>query len=146
MSEVERFESKFEPVTESGCWIWVGACTGNGYGSFWMSPGYQAAHRVSFEMYNRALEGKEMVLHKCDTPLCVNPDHLFVGTHADNMADRQAKKRHAFGGRNAGAKINESDAIDIRLSSLPTAVLMKKYGISKSTVCRIKAKKLWSYI
>lgn len=77
------------PVTECGCWIWMRGATGDGYGSF---RGMRA-HRYSWQMQYGEIPPDMDVLHRCDVPLCVNPDHLFLGTHTDNMRDKIAKGR-----------------------------------------------------
>ena len=98
LSVQERFEALYVPVPEAGCWIWIGGLSGNrGYGAFWNGIRNVRAHRYSLE---RAT-GKEippgmMACHKCDTPLCVNPDHLFVGTQSENMQDCVAKGRYVL--------------------------------------------------
>lgn len=98
-SMLERFEEKFEPVTESGCWIWTASVHGGGYGLF--HTGLQRrkgkmeyAHRVSYELYNGVDPLEEEVCHKCDVTSCVNPSHLFLGSHKDNMEDMMEKGRY----------------------------------------------------
>lgn len=141
-----RFEEKHIPVTESGCWIWIGAKTGNGYGVIWVKGEYVASHRVSYEMFNGSIPARHLVCHTCDTPLCVNPDHLFIGSHADNMADRNRKLRQAHGERNFGSKLKNNDVLAIRNSSKDNKVLAAKYGVHFSTIYEIKTNKTWRNI
>lgn len=100
----DRFNEKHTPEPNSGCWIWTAAVGSWGYGrlevgvketGFWAEP----AHRVSYQIHRGKIPEGLHVLHKCDTPLCVNPDHLFVGTPRMNTADMVAKGRHAHGDR-----------------------------------------------
>lgn len=84
----------------SGCWLWTGHREGSGrYGQIWVRRGRndyarQPAHRVAWEITYGAIPEGMCVCHRCDTPLCVRPDHLFLGTQADNMADMKAKGRY----------------------------------------------------
>ena len=92
----DRIDSQSMPVPEAGCWIWMGGIGGNGYGKGW-SPSWRPAieaHRLAFLAYVGAIPNGKHVCHKCDTPLCVNPDHLFLGTHLENMRDMARKGRH----------------------------------------------------
>lgn len=88
----DRFEAKVSPVPHAGCWLWTGAETGTGYGAFW-AHGERRAHRVSYRLYKGPIPNGMVVCHRCDTPLCVNPEHLFLGTQRDNMLDASRKGR-----------------------------------------------------
>jgi hypothetical protein len=94
---MERFERQHVKVPISGCWIWLGHETGsNRYGTLRVDNKQVMAHRFSYERHIGPV-GDLQVLHRCDTPLCVNPHHLFLGTNQDNVDDRQAKGRQARG-------------------------------------------------
>lgn len=110
MMNMEKFFSNIIPEPNSGCWIWLGPVFAKrrrsiGYGRYGKTN--KLAHRVSWEVHNGALNG-EMVCHSCDTPLCVNPDHLFLGSAASNMADKVSKSRQARGGRIRHSALDES--------------------------------------
>jgi hypothetical protein len=94
MTLLERFEAKYIPVTESGCWLWEAFVDVDGYGTIWDGRIKRSAlaHRISYELY-RGNPGEFHVLHLCDVRCCVNPNHLFLGTNLDNIADRHKKGR-----------------------------------------------------
>lgn len=90
----ERFDEKWEAVTESGCWIWTAGLDSRGYGKFRLPDKQMKAHRQAYILYKGAIPEGMIVCHTCDVPTCVNPDHLFLGTHKDNMQDKLRKGRH----------------------------------------------------
>lgn len=94
----ERFDEKWMPEPNSGCWLWLGANDNRfGYGKFCFRGRNQMATRVSWFLRHGALpEPKLNMCHKCDTPACVNPDHLFLGTQSDNQLDSIRKGRHKY--------------------------------------------------
>lgn len=87
----DRFWSKVQKT--DGCWEWQGGHFTHGYGRAWDGERQVLAHRLAFVLASGAIPDGMHVLHKCDVPLCVNPEHLFLGTHADNMADCGEKGR-----------------------------------------------------
>ncbi len=99
MTDLERFENNIHRITESGCWIWMGGSTSGGrYGFF--SSRYKAgsAHKAALRLYKGLdVPSTTSVCHSCDVGFCVNPEHLFLGTHTDNMRDMVRKGRHKSG-------------------------------------------------
>lgn len=89
-----RFDAKYVPIPEVGCWIWTGAVNcERGYGYFLFDGKPRLAHRASWAMHKGQIPDGMNVLHRCDIPSCVNPNHLFLGTLSDNMQDCAAKGR-----------------------------------------------------
>ena len=146
---LERFEDKYIPVSETGCWIWIGCYTcATGYGRIKIDGKHTLSHRASYEMYIGPIPKNLHCLHSCDTPECVNPDHLFLGTHQDNMADRDAKGRgNAPNGEKCGAsKLTESQALEIFHAKGTNQEIADHYGITSANVGYIKRKVTWKHI
>jgi hypothetical protein len=103
------------------------------------------AHRVSFDLFVGDI-GDLDVLHKCDNPECTNPDHLFLGTHADNMRDASQKGRMCRGEARANSKLTESDVYEIKASSKLQKELSKLYGVHQSIISRVKNGHRWGWL
>lgn len=146
-SIVDRFW-KYVQKTDT-CWLWTGATHEFGYGvirnSAGTKPANVKAHRLSWEIHNGPIPDGLNVCHHCDNPPCVNPDHLFLGTDADNVADMIAKGRQVYGGTPAGEthhqrKLTDAQIGEIRslyatgIISLPE--LSKYYGVSHTSIDR----------
>src|ERR1700761_773896 len=94
-------------VDENGCWIWNGAVSGNGYGINTRAGKGKRMHREYYTHFKGPIPEGMHVCHRCDVPRCVNPDHLFLGTNADNMADKVAKGRQTRGAASKSARLTE---------------------------------------
>lgn len=93
---LDAFEHKFIPEPNTGCWLWTASLCRDGYGNFYDGKRVIGAHRFSWQTYKGEIPEGLHILHKCDTPACVNPDHLSLGTHRDNMNDSLLKGRNFF--------------------------------------------------
>lgn len=133
------------PEPNSGCWIWEGWVTGKGYGQISIDKKYIGAHRLSWEAFFGEISGKQLVCHKCDVKLCVNPEHLFLGTHADNSNDMHAKgrARPPSGVSHYRAKFSAEDIKKIRSDTRPLSVIGAEYGSSRQYIWKIKKRWLW---
>lgn len=155
----ERFWAKVDKSGE--CWLWkAGRFVGPGYGAVKRNGKQLRAHRVSWETRFGPVPAGRFVCHSCDTPSCVRPDHLFLGTAADNMADCRAKGRIASGDRNAAhahpelmprrerhgrAKLSAATAKAIRVAYRRGngLVLARKYSVGSSTIYRVVKGESW---
>ncbi len=131
------------------CWLWVARCNRKGYGEFRSEDGStQLAHRISWLIAHGKFPDP-CALHSCDTPACVNPDHLFEGTVGDNNRDMYAKNRgfrgqHAPSGeRNGAAKLTRADVDFIRNSPLSSRKIAPQFGVCFQSIINIRAGKVW---
>lgn len=118
----------------SGCWLWTGARYNQGYGSMRINGKQIKSHRASYEAFVGSADGL-LVCHRCDIPLCCNPDHLFLGTHRDNVHDMIAKGRARLGSEREHYRERSAK---IRLDTRRTIEVAREYGISTRAVRRIR--------
>lgn len=135
----QRFLNKIA-ITD-GCWLWT-AGTVDGYGVIWDGKKMARANRVSYQFFNGNLDDKKMVLHKCNNRLCVNPAHLVLGTHEDNMRDlaRSGVKKGQT------SKLTPDQVKKIKTSRDAGVELAKRYGVAPQTICNIKKGRNWSWL
>ncbi|MHB8273075.1 HNH endonuclease [Bradyrhizobium sp.] len=177
---IDRFEQKFIPEPNSGCWLWTAATDEHGYGRFRIGSKIDGtrrtaiAPRVSWSIYKGKIPEATNVLHSCDNPYCVNPDHLFLGTQNDNMKDCSAKGRTSKGdrhsliqkshiptgkdhwrygqpGNNPGekhwaARLSADDVRAIRADARTCEQIAKEYQVSFQQVARIKNRERWAHV
>jgi hypothetical protein len=139
-------------INKNGCWIW-GRTTSEGYASMTILGKTKRVHRVAWSITRGKLIPSDMcVCHKCDNPICVNPEHLFLGTRSDNMRDMVSKGRHggpppsAPGSSNPAAKLTENDIDEIRLrlnSGETQRKIANSFGVSQSQISNIKRGLRW---
>jgi hypothetical protein len=124
------------PITH--CWEWQGSKYRRGYGKIQVRARMKAAHRMMWMCAHG--DAKELnVLHKCDNPSCINPEHLFLGTQADNVQDKVIKNR-------AGFKLNPEAVRDIRTSKLSPKELAEKYKVTIGNIHAVLSRKIWKHI
>lgn len=148
----ERFFARVERT--EGCWNWTGEIRENGYGSFHPAPkrgqtDKSYAHRFAFELMFGVIPEGMCVCHKCDNRRCVNPGHLFLGTHQDNMDDMVAKGRGCKGSRSPLSKLTESDVATIRAlraQGTTPADLARQYGVAPSNITQIIKRRTWRHV
>lgn len=150
-TDLERFEDKYTPVTESGCWIWLGAGQDR-YGSFYfpsypvkMSKDMVSAHKAAMYLYKDVVPGAgEVLLHSCDNGFCCNPDHLKLGTQLENMED-MAKKRRYIITKQILSDCDVDNAISLRESGMQIKDIAEMFGISSSQMSRVTRKLTHQY-
>ncbi len=132
----ERIELYSIPEPNSGCWLWLNRVNGAGYGDIGAG---KSAHRASYSAFVGPIPAGIHVLHKCDQPSCVNPDHLFLGTQQDNMDDRSRKGR-----THSKLSKTQADAIRTRARAGEAhALIASAYGITARSVSDIKCGRTW---
>jgi hypothetical protein len=159
------FWTKVDKNGPNGCWLWTDACNSTGYGHFTFYPYRQvAAHRFSYELTHGPIPDGLFVCHSCDNRRCVNPDHLFLGTCADNMRDAHAKGRYRTGDDHNSrlhpeslrrgedhphAKLTTEAVILIRqdyASGITRKALAARYGVSVDAIARVVRHQLWRHV
>lgn len=128
------------------CWLWTGSRNSKGYGKFENKGRNWMAHRWSYEHYTGPIPSGLFVLHRCDVKNCVNPEHLFVGTHRANMADMTAKGRQARGERMGSAKLTDDLVREIGASSDPVEVLCDRYGVTEMAMRAVVNGESWKHV
>ncbi|MEQ1573098.1 MAG: HNH endonuclease signature motif containing protein [Vicinamibacterales bacterium] len=148
MTIMERFMAKVA-VQESHCWLWTG-CARNrrDYGGFSFRGRLMGAHVVSWILHRGEVPGGLCVLHHCDVPRCVNPDHLWLGTNADNNTDRDRKgrRRQVRGEGCSFAKLTEEAVLYIRSSGETLEALADRYGVTPCTIQEARAGTTWGHV
>lgn len=144
----ERFWAKVEKT--DSCWLWTAARNTTGYGmASWKGKKNIVAHRLAYELLVGPIPVGKLALHKCDTPHCVNPDHLFFGTDADNRADCVAKDRHARGERSGVNKLTEAQVKEIKrliANGMRLMDIAPLFGVSKNHISGIKNGRYWRHL
>ena len=142
-----RFAEKFYIDKDTGCWMWIAGKNRRGYGKFRIGKKTMAAPRASLLIYRGiSLPSHLCACHTCDTPECVNPDHLFVGTNKENSEDMKRKGRQTYGERNGRSKLKEEDVRKIRDLPGRHEEIAAAFNVSRSLVRMIKANQLWRCI
>ncbi len=160
---VTAFWSQVEK-TVGGCWLWTGSKWNTGYGRFKRDGQVIGAHRMAFRLAKGPIAPTLVVMHSCDVKLCCNPAHLSLGTHTENIADRDAKGRQASGKRHgsrtkpermprgemAGAsKLTAEFVVELRqrvAAGETVTQIARDFGLSKSTTARAANGATWSHV
>ncbi len=144
---MDVFHPRVMPEPNSGCWLWIGSAGKDGYGTINVGANkYWRVHRLSWHENRGEIPKGMHVLHRCDGPTCVNPDHLFLGTDADNTKDKMAKGRHLWGEDNPPAKLTETMVKQLLADPRPAKEAAPDYNISESQFSAIRRGLYWKRI
>ena len=149
-----KFWEKVTKPKPDDCWLWQGARYADGYGMLVMMVNYHAfgfrSHRVSFYLKNGYLPDDLFICHRCDTPTCVNPSHLFLGKQKQNMDDKVSKKRQAFNENHGRHKLTCEQVQKARkmhfLENKPLTQVAKHFGLCNSAMGSLLSGKNWKHL
>ena len=158
-SAIDRVMSKIEKITESGCWIFMGALNEAGYGIVGLGgrgSGNDRAHRITYRHFVGETPKGMYVCHRCDVPSCCNPDHLFLGTSKDNNHDMRKKGRgsnpprnyHDKGEYRYNSKLTDDivkNAIYMRHGGATIRDIARICGVSEGHMSNVLARKKWRF-
>jgi len=148
--DIRRFWSKVE--RGPGCWLWVAKSKDwDGYGLFKVRGRSLRAHRVAWQLATGAAPGAALVCHRCDTPACVRPEHLFIGSPADNFRDCLAKGRYSPKGTgNAAAKLDDAKVQEIRQAygtgEWSQEGLARRFGVTQTAISAVVRRTKWRHV
>ena len=151
---LERFLKWVYPEPNTGCWLWGGSENKKGYGNTkkMTIDGHllRGSHRIAYYLYNGVFDYKLLVCHTCDTPSCVNPKHLFLGTVQENTEDMRKKGRASKGEHRPNSKLKAQDVIEIRnkysTGKYTTRQLATEYSMDHGNIGGIIRKLTWKHV
>jgi len=133
----------------AGCWLWA-AGSSAGYGVFHVKRKVMRAHRVAYILANGSIPKGLLVCHSCDNPLCVNPDHLWVGTQKDNMKDAREKGRTRKGENHGASRLNDNIIQIIRndysAGRMNQPELAKRFNVSQKNISKVVRRETWRHV
>lgn len=147
--ETNKKKTRYYPIKyikNKGCWVCVSHKSNNEYLRIRYNGKQIQLHRFMFEYFKNKLNPNQVVRHKCDNPLCINPKHLLSGTILDNIKDRQKRNRQAKGEKIANSKLKEKDVDYILKSDKSGLALSKELKVNHGTINRIRKSQTWKHI
>lgn len=142
----EKLDRHTIPESNTGCVLWTGCVDRDGYGITSDDGKKTRAHRAAYRIAKGDIPEKMQVCHKCDTPACVNPDHLFLGTNLDNYEDSLRKGRRARGQNVGRGKLTEEQVREILADTRRSGIIAQAYGVNKSQIKILKRGGAWKHI
>lgn len=140
------FHDRYIPVTESGCWLWIGTYSSKGYGWATFSRKMIKAHRLAFELFVGPIPDGKLVLHRCDVRCCVNPNHLFIGTAQDNSDDAVRKGRIRSGADAHLSKLSYESVVSVcqlHAEGVRPVDIAERFGVHPSCIYHIISGRSW---
>lgn len=145
-----RIESRINKNGPNGCWLWTGKKSGDGYGHLKVQGTQHTAHRLTYTMYVGEIPAGKVLMHSCDNPICVKPEHLTPGTQAQNIQDAVQKGRIARGTAHGLAVLTEQQVYEIRAlvadGTMLQYTIAYKYDVSRQLVSAIHHRKIWTHL
>lgn len=136
-SRLRRYNDRVKVGSQDDCWVWDGAVNRHGYGKVMVKGITFGAHRIAYMLANGEMPRDKEILHSCDNPPCCNPFHLKAGTHSENMAERDVRKRLPRGEKHPNARITNAQADSIFKMGLSQSEIARALGLHQCTVSRI---------
>jgi len=149
ISPTARFWKHVDKRSDDDCWLWQLKPGSHGYGQLSIYPDErrtQTAHTFSYELHNGAIPKGLVVRHRCDIRLCVNPNHLLLGTQADNNRDWFERNHGNRGTANGQSKLTVSDIRRIRADKRDGAAIAAEYGLNRDYVYKIRQGRAWAHV
>lgn len=143
---LKRFEERYIPEPNSGCWLWLGLLREDGYGLLSVRGKHKRAHVWAYEHFKSKVPKHLCVLHNCDVRCCVNPEHLRVGTKKQNTQDAIDRRRFPQGIEHHVTTLTENQIQAIRKDARKQRIIAAEYGVCQMTISNIKARKTWKYL
>lgn len=145
--DIVRFWSRVKVGKQYECWLWLGSKTPKGYGKMAIKGVSFYAHRIALWIIMfGGLSTEKAACHRCDTPSCVNPNHLFAGSHSENMMDATRKGRNGKAGLFKHSKVSYGMVKSIRKAKGSQRDIGARFGISQALVSRIRNRRIWKNI
>jgi hypothetical protein len=152
-SAMNRVARRLSAPTETGCVLWLGGKDRHGYGWFWPEGKQRpkvSVHRWMYQVFVGPIGPRLCVLHECDTPACVSPSHLRLGTHRENSRDMVMRGRSPRGERHGRVKLTERQVLEIRsrgqMDTTSRAALAREFGVTKDNIAAILSRRSWRFM
>ena len=152
LNEYQRFMKRVVVSGPDECWNWTGSQNNSHWHGQWRNSAgeVELTHRAAWRLMKGDIPKDGCILHRCDNPLCVNTKHLFLGSQSDNAADMWKKGRarpgKSVGEKHGMSKLNESVVRQIRASDETGAALAVRFGVSQTTICDIRKRRIWKHL